>query len=113
MILHQLVGDAPAADTAFDLVASTLDTRLDWPTYETQLNYIMRNWLDTGRWEHARKRYEELRPELGGAPRDVGSARRATRADGSRPGIRSEELWRRLPEREPDQAAASTGCRQR
>ena len=66
VILQQLVGDAAAADAAFDLVASALDTRLDWPTYELRLNVIMRSWLDTGRWEHAQKTYEAMRPNWAG-----------------------------------------------
>ena len=66
VLLHQLVGDARAADAAFDMVASTLDTRLDWPTYERQLNVIMRSWLDAGRWQHARNTYEALRPNWAG-----------------------------------------------
>ncbi len=101
MLLHQLLGDARAADAAFDLVASTLDTRLDWHTYELQLNYIMRSWLDTGRWEHARKIYEALRPNWAGHV--VMSDLHAVRLDlMSRGHVSDPEFWRRLPECEAE-----------
>ena len=103
MLLHQLLGNARAADAAFDLVASTLDTRLDWPTYELQLNFIMRSWLDTGQWEHARKTYEALRPNWAGrvVMSDLHAARLELMAAGE---VSDPEFWRRLPEREPDPA---------
>jgi DNA-binding CsgD family transcriptional regulator len=97
VLLHQLLGNAQAADAAFDLVASTLDTRLDWPTYELQLNFIMPSWLDTGRWEHARKVYEALRPNWAG--RVVMSDLHAVRLDLMARGRPSDsDFWRRLPE---------------
>ena len=61
MMVHTMVGNADAASATFDVVATTLDTRLDWPTYEQQLTVIMRSWLDTGRWERAVRVYDELR----------------------------------------------------
>jgi DNA-binding CsgD family transcriptional regulator len=101
MLLYQLVGDVPAAEAAFEMVASTLDTRLDWPTYEAQLNYIMRTWLDTGRWEHARKVYETLRPNWTGHV--VMSDLHAVRLElMSRGQVSDPAFWRHLPDREPD-----------
>ena len=108
VVLHQLVGDAQAADAAFDMVASTLDTRLDWPTYNSQLNVIMRSWLDTGRWEHARKTHEALRPNWAGrvVTSDLHAVRLELMARGQ---VSDPDFWRRLPERQPDQQR----CRQR
>jgi hypothetical protein len=101
VLLHQLVGDARAADATFDIVASTLDTRLDWPTYERQLNVIMRSWLDTGRWEHARNTYYELRPNWAGhvVMSDLHAARLELMSRGQ---VADPEFWRRLPDQKPD-----------
>ena len=101
MLLHQLLGNAAAADAAFELVASTLDTRLDWQTYEVQLNYIMPSWLDTGRWEHARKTYEALRPNWAGHV--VMSDLHAVRLElMSRGHVSDPTFWQQLPQREPE-----------
>jgi DNA-binding NarL/FixJ family response regulator len=101
--LHQLVGDAAAATAAFEMVAATLDTRLDWPTYELQLNLVMRSWLDTGRWAHARSTYEALRGNWAGHV--VMSDLHLARLDMMQYGAVSDpEFWKQFPQREPDPA---------
>jgi DNA-binding CsgD family transcriptional regulator len=103
ILLHQLVGEAAAATAAFEMVAATLDTRLDWPTYELQLNFVLRSWLDTGRWAHARSTYEALRSNWAG--RIVMSDLHIVRLDIMEHGVVSDpEFWRTLPDRQPEQA---------
>ena len=99
MIVHAMVGNADAANATFDLVATTLDTRLDWPTYEQQLNVIMRSWLDTGRWERAVRVYDELRPNWEGrlVISDLHAARLQLMRDGR---VVDPVFWRDLPDRD-------------
>ena len=94
MMVHTMVGNADAANATFDLVATTLDTRLDWPTYEQQLTVIMRSWLDTGRWERAVQGVRRAAAQLGRQARDLRSARRPTAVDAGRPGRGSRVLGR-------------------
>ncbi len=99
MLLHTMVGDARAADAAFEMVAATLDTRLDWQTFEQQLNIIMRSWLDTGRWAHAVRVYGELRSNW--SDRLVMSDLHAARLELLRDGeVADPQLWLDLPEQE-------------
>ncbi|HZC69937.1 MAG TPA: AAA family ATPase [Jatrophihabitans sp.] len=103
ILLQQLVGNAAAANAAFDIVASTLDTRLDWPTFALQLNYILPSWLHTGRWEHARTQYEAMRPNWAGhlVMSDLHIAQLDLMARGE---VADPDLWRNLPDRAPEQA---------
>lgn len=99
MVAHAVAGDAKAADAAFEMVAATLDTRLDWPTYELQLHVIMRTWIDTGRWAHALEVYDELAPNWAGrtVPSDLHAARLELLRDGA---VADPAFWTALPERD-------------
>ena len=96
MLLHTMVGDARAADAAFEMVAATLDTRLDWQTYEQQLNIILRSWIDTGRWAHALRVYGELRSNWSDrlVMSDLHAARLGMLRDGD---VADPQVWLDLP----------------
>ncbi|MEQ6896807.1 AAA family ATPase [Microbacterium sp. KR10-403] len=98
-IIHALRGDADAADAAFELAGATLDARLDWPTFETQLSAVMPTWIDVGRWRHAESARERYRFLWEGHL--VLSDLHAAQLELLRTGrVADAELWTGLPARE-------------